>query len=365
MDVNLEHALKNDCKTLLSRFQQTESVRYEEFSAIWRDMKFSTIFYGKMHPTEMRSFTKEVLSIGTYYFFPPYSFQIRVGGLYLLYGLYHSQLCDPKEKIRIALKDWEEVVKFQHDIVNAQHYDTAYILKKMFSAKAFYFTAMPRLLYYRTKQKVNKHAVCEDFRERTWKINSLVTEDSLEEILNVHEHYQKMKCAISRDKTQPDRILRLLTEDFPQELQNTVSSFNRWLDEQKKKSTEKRPRGKLEDDGECEDMSRETEASARARMLANIKSRSFSNVAEASKSRRHRQTELGSSESGSDHGVQRKSSTKRKSLAGRTKLAENKSGVKQEVGMETAGQRFSMPVISEESDEERAVNRPTKKKRFS
>jgi len=35
---------KSDCEELLGRFQQTDTVRFEEFSAIWREMDFSSVF---------------------------------------------------------------------------------------------------------------------------------------------------------------------------------------------------------------------------------------------------------------------------------------------------------------------------------
>lgn len=36
--------LKADFEDLLGRFQAKASVRFEDFSAIWREMKFSAIF---------------------------------------------------------------------------------------------------------------------------------------------------------------------------------------------------------------------------------------------------------------------------------------------------------------------------------
>ena len=45
-------------------------------------------------------FTKEALALAWRYFLPPHTFQIRVGALYLLYGLYNTQLCQPKQKVR-------------------------------------------------------------------------------------------------------------------------------------------------------------------------------------------------------------------------------------------------------------------------
>lgn len=43
MDFCRRH-VKSDCEELLSRFRRTQSVRFEIFSGIWRDMKFASIF---------------------------------------------------------------------------------------------------------------------------------------------------------------------------------------------------------------------------------------------------------------------------------------------------------------------------------
>lgn len=37
--------LQTDCETLLSRFQELDSVRFEDFAELWRNMKFATIFW--------------------------------------------------------------------------------------------------------------------------------------------------------------------------------------------------------------------------------------------------------------------------------------------------------------------------------
>lgn len=131
---------------------------------------------------ENRSFTRLSFTIAYRYILPPYSFQIRVGGLYMIYALYNTQLVWPKEKvihvsilslflmklddsalpvkkiwnmrniqlivcftqIRIALKDWNDVQKLITEAKSCQHLDVVYILKRLLSAKAFYFTAMPK-----------------------------------------------------------------------------------------------------------------------------------------------------------------------------------------------------------------------------
>lgn len=37
--------MKDDCEALLSRFQEMDSVRFEDFAELWRSMKFGTIFW--------------------------------------------------------------------------------------------------------------------------------------------------------------------------------------------------------------------------------------------------------------------------------------------------------------------------------
>ncbi|KAG7466254.1 hypothetical protein MATL_G00162930 [Megalops atlanticus] len=286
--------LKADCEDLLNQFQKTESVRYEEFAAIWRKMNFSSIFYGKMAGNEMRTFSRLILTIAYQYFLPPHTFQIRAGGLYLLYGLYHSQLASPKEKIRLALKDWEHVQKFQTDAVNAQHYDVVYILRRLFSEKAFYFAAMPKHLSFQVKRKPTRHTVCEEFWDRSTRVKDLVTSDTLEEIMNVHEHYEKVKAAISATPGQPDPAIHLINKDLGARLQSTVMRFHKWQEE-----TERRRNG-YEDAGDTdagEGTSKQSECSSRAQLLASIKSKSYGQVVEASRSRRHRQAEMDTSAS--------------------------------------------------------------------
>lgn len=37
--------LQTDCEALLSRFQEKDSVRFEDFTELWRSMKFGAIFW--------------------------------------------------------------------------------------------------------------------------------------------------------------------------------------------------------------------------------------------------------------------------------------------------------------------------------
>ncbi|XP_059229321.1 snRNA-activating protein complex subunit 1 isoform X1 [Mustela nigripes] len=345
--------LQTDCEALLSRFQETDSVRFEDFTELWRSMKFGTIFCGRMRNLEKNKFTKEAIALAWQYFLPPYTFQIRVGALYLLYGLYNTQLCQPKQKIRVALKDWDEVLKFQQDLINAQHFDAAYIFRKLRLDKAFHFTAMPKLLSYRMKKKIQRAEVTEEFKDPNDRVMKLITSDVLEEMLNVHDHYQNMKHIISGDKSNPDKAFSLIKDDFFDNIKNIVLEHQQWHKDRKNPPL----KSKVKDGEEKrEGNSQESERCERAESLARIKSKAFSVVVQASKSRRHRQVKLDSSDSDSASGQGQIKATRKKrnketlKSAGRKTSSRNKDDL-QNVNKEDKSLRLSMPVITEEEED--------------
>ncbi|NWW32728.1 SNPC1 protein, partial [Panurus biarmicus] len=338
--------VKEDCEELLGAFLQADTVRFERFAELWRERRFHTIFYGRMRALERNKLTKKTLDVAQQYFLPPYSFQIRVGALYLLYGLYNAQLCQPKQKIRIALKDWPEIQKFQQDLLDSQHYDVAYIFRRLRLARAFHFTAMPKLLTYRTKKRIEESYFKEEFRDPCNRVNSLITNDVLEEMMNIHDHYQKMKCVISADKSQPDKALSLIKDDFVVNLKDITLEHHEW--QQNRVILLQN----VEETNETENKKKEetllkSEGSERANALARIKYRSYSAAIEVSKSRRHRQVHLESSESGSSCG---KSPSRSKKPSRRPQPARRRGAM--QVAKETVTRHIGMPIITEEDSHE-------------
>uniref|UniRef100_A0A8C3KMF7 Small nuclear RNA activating complex polypeptide 1 n=1 Tax=Calidris pygmaea TaxID=425635 RepID=A0A8C3KMF7_9CHAR len=281
--------LQADCEELLGAFQEADTVRFERFAELWRERRFHTIFYGRIRALERNKLTKKTLELAQQYFLPPYAFQIRVGALYLLYGLYSTQLCQPKQKIRIALKDWPEITKFQQDLIDSQHYDAAYIFRTLRLARAFHFTAMPKLLNYRTKRKIQENEFKEEFKDPSNRVNTLITNDVLEELMNIHDHYQKMKCVISADKSQPDKALSLIKDEFVITLKDITLEHQEW--QQKRMKLMPLVLADLWHT-----------VIHGCSILAFLHHSCVCFGSKASKSRRHRQVKLESSESGSNYG---------------------------------------------------------------
>ncbi|XP_030574946.1 snRNA-activating protein complex subunit 1b isoform X2 [Archocentrus centrarchus] len=268
--------VKADCEELLRRFQQTQSVRFEIFARIWRKMAFSQIFHGTVSH-EKRKFSRLILDMASVFFLPPFSFQIRVGGLYLLYSLYQCQSASPSEQ------DWADVKMFEKDATEAQHFDVVYILKQLMFCKAFHFTAMPSLLAYNRKKNVERSPMDEKFMERVSRPQELINIELLDEMSNIHQHYDKLKAStLSLTSAQSDPSINLIRKNLVPQLRKTVIDFYKW---QKKKDSPHK-------EDNSEGASSQQESSRRAELLASIKSKAYEQAAEASKSRRHRQVEV-------------------------------------------------------------------------
>lgn len=283
--------LTEDVEELLARFQQTDSVRYEQFSAIWREMGLSGVFVGISSVAELKRFCRITLATAMKYFLPPYSYQIRVGGLYLMFGFYHTQLAVPPVKIRLALRDWAQVQKFLKDSVDSGHHDVLYIYQKLVAAKAIHYTAMPHFLTFQKQRKPKKEPVCAEFLGRTTAVQELISADILEELANIQSHYEKLKEATVEVSSQ----VTMIHGDVAARLKDSMSEFLTW--QQKTFSQE----NKDKNSGDDEEKPAEAESSSRARLLSSIKQKSYSNYQEAPKSRRHRQAEtVDSSSSGAE-----------------------------------------------------------------
>ncbi|XP_074530591.1 snRNA-activating protein complex subunit 1-like [Halichoeres trimaculatus] len=292
--------LTEDVEELLARFQQTDSVRYEVFSAIWREMRFSDVFLGINRVSDSKGFSRVTLATAVKYFLPPYSYQIRVGGLYLMFAFYHTQLTKPPVQIRLALRDWNQVEKFLKDSVESGHLDVVYIYRKLVETKAIHYTAMPHFLAFQRQKKPQKEKVCAEFLGRATAVQDLLSAEVLEEIVHIQNWYKKLKEASTEV---PDHA-SMTHQDLAAQIKDCLTGFVAWQE----KTFTRDKNIKIEEEEEEEE---EEESSSRAKLLASIKQKSYSGVQQVSKSRRHRQAEVVDSASSGGEQVQETRSGRR------------------------------------------------------
>ncbi|XP_078462369.1 snRNA-activating protein complex subunit 1 [Lampetra planeri] len=355
---------RGDCEQLLDRFRRTDSVRYEDFAAVWRDMNFSLIHHGFVKDQDRKEFTEELILLASQYMSPIYSFQVRVGALYLLYAIYHTQLCQPRRKIRLALKEWDDLSKLYQEIVEQEHYDADYIYRSLCDQHAFHYTALPAPLMFRMgkmrkaniwKEKMNEHG---GLRQNHNRVSGVVSTDAMEELQNIHEHYHHMKCAISTSKLQPDKSLSLVRDDMQRAVKDALATYQLWSDVRASKKPRAASTGKSTERN-AEDKERhsyeedDAVGCSRAEKLAAIKNKSYNNPTKAPRSRRHRQTEINSSEDDRrKHDSPRRKRPRSGSLTPRpagaaSHLADDCDGVEEDTPTPPSD-LLSMPVIEEE-----------------
>ncbi|CAL8302044.1 unnamed protein product [Merluccius merluccius] len=271
--------LTEDVEELLARFQQTDSVRYAHFSAIWRSMSFSDLFAGIPTMGEMKRFCRVALATASKYFLGPFSYQIRVGGLYLLYGFYNTQLAVPQCKIRFALKDWHLIRTFLEESGRSQHHDVVYVLRRLLAARAPLFVAMPHLLTFCKRRVHRSEPLCAGFLGRTQRVQELVYSELLDEVSNVQTLYLSMKVAVV-EKT---GLVSMAAADLPDRLHAAAEEMVAWQD----RHFPAESRGGEEEEEEQEE--EQEESTKRAQLLSSIKRKSYGSYKEAGRARRHRQ----------------------------------------------------------------------------
>ncbi|XP_077388560.1 snRNA-activating protein complex subunit 1a [Festucalex cinctus] len=269
--------LTEDVEELLGRFQLSDSVRLERFTALWRDARFSDVFLGIPSMSEMRRFCRVAMATAVKYFLPPYCYQVRVGGLYLMHAFYHTQLAAPPVRIRLALRDWDDVQNFLRDSISCGHLDVIYVYRKLVSAKVVDYTAMPHLLVFQRPKKSKGPNVSTKMLARATAVQQLLTEDDLEEVANVQNRYHKIKNELVEVRLQAT----MTHADFTSRLKDTLNEFLTWQQQTLTQTKDAR---------EHEDEPTEQEACrSRAALLDSIKKRSYGQSQEGSKSRRPRQ----------------------------------------------------------------------------
>ncbi|XP_071812184.1 snRNA-activating protein complex subunit 1-like [Apostichopus japonicus] len=186
--------LNKDIEQLMDNFVKTGSVRYEGFCQIWQEMNFSLVYCGLKIMEHKREFIEEAFRLAVAYLSPPFDFQQRTGGLYLMYAFYSTQRYQPKLKIRLSLQQWEHLKDIESEFKNQGHLDAAYILMKLKAAKAFIFAYSSKQFCFHKGyvEESSDKMVAEMQRD----IEQAFPEDLLRKLHETHHKYQLLKSQL-------------------------------------------------------------------------------------------------------------------------------------------------------------------------
>lgn len=82
--------LQYDIEKLLTTFVETDSVRFQDFSKIWRNLNMSRIVNGRVTHNDYRVILEDAYRICLIFITSQYNEQVRIGALYTLYSFYFS-----------------------------------------------------------------------------------------------------------------------------------------------------------------------------------------------------------------------------------------------------------------------------------
>ncbi|CAG2193170.1 SNAPC1 [Mytilus edulis] len=229
------------------------------------------------------------------YLLPPYNFQVRVGGLYLLYGLFNQQPLVRKVRIRVT----PEKMEGNHRIPDRGQ-----------KATTFRSTDTEVTFNLSTGTTIREEDTApEEFKDEQSVLYDLFSEQFLEQLTQLHDHYHNVKVGLEGpDANEPSRSLNVIqTNIVPSLLGLLLSRSTRCHTYQCFAITARALNFKVTQchtdqydtitarrkgtDIENEDMNDEDYKPSlnRKTIKSEIKAKAYRNVAQASRSRRHRQ----------------------------------------------------------------------------
>ncbi|KOX79544.1 snRNA-activating protein complex subunit 1 [Melipona quadrifasciata] len=217
------NGFKEDCEQLIARFERADNIRFDTFCEIWKTMKFSLVFAGRPNLLELLEFCEEALHICKQFVLLPPRFKERIGGLYLLYGIYFKMPVD-QFKIRLKLDDWKNILELHTEIKEGEHLDANYILCKLIASNAFHFCifdseyGMEKPYTVKNTQYFNSYSILPTLRNLSEK-NQLLSK--IDELSKAYEQKKEESKLINP----LDTSLKLFNSNIAQEIINDIQEF--------------------------------------------------------------------------------------------------------------------------------------------
>ncbi|XP_031564648.1 snRNA-activating protein complex subunit 1-like [Actinia tenebrosa] len=300
----MAEGLVEDCRLLLSRFESRGTVRFEVFSELWREMNFSLIHCGRKDANGRIQITEYLYRIILSYLSPSCTFIYRVGAIYALYGVYSTQLCNPKIKIRMTILTWNNLKDLHEELIYLKHHDADFILRSLKNSKAFLFCALPTQIAYGSRDGITSREG-EHTAAIALEADQVIdkTCGMLERIHKIHNKYQNTRERLFsfEDTSLSKSALDVVHTGLAVDIARDIETFDKWKQNRclkhvlnQRKSTilmipddnfeKNRPRVSAMDNLTQNTL---TESATRAKLLEQIKKRSFSQVGKVSRSMRH------------------------------------------------------------------------------
>ena len=220
---------REDIKTLLNRtgilFDEYGTLRFQYFSDIFQDMKFSLVFCGRSSFRELYEFTEDLFDLVKQETLSHNKMPIRAAAIYLLYALYFKQPTRPKVRIKLCFSEYKQLSEFVNECKKLRHWEVPYVWSKLAFDEAFHYVAINRPVGLESiaGQETRRAAglPCGDDKSSAERVHPFKNDDfkSLtKRIDQIHSHYVNMKLALREDSNRDDVGLSMISDQLPKDM---------------------------------------------------------------------------------------------------------------------------------------------------
>ncbi|XP_062514167.1 snRNA-activating protein complex subunit 1-like isoform X2 [Corticium candelabrum] len=304
-------AIAEDCKCLLQKFVQEDTLRFAKFSEVWRKTNFGLLQHAKQAVTKQCLIVERMLHTFAEYLAPEYSHPVRVGAVYALFSVYKTQIRKNKMKIRLTESMWKALDSLCKEMHEGEHYDVEFVIRLLKSQQAFFYTAtslplsLGSRIVYCDSTRLNHLA---ESRARDHDVISTVLDKSaFSAVKDINDRYTESKSLLAISHPQSAASCSIVNSRMPNEIEQFVEKHL----ESQLQAESGNSFGKSVVQETSHSTSTEVESGSKTSSLTNtgdqglldrrraIRSRSFSSGVHVQKKSRKRRRILGDSSSGS------------------------------------------------------------------
>lgn len=216
-------AFSSDIDELVNAFIKIEGVELSQIKELWRSRSFSFIHEARPNHVDPAFFMQALYSCALGHIEEDVSWSEKLGGLYVLYILYETQLCNPPFKIYLSKDDLENIYSLVKEAKKKGTLIALRVVQRMMVKNSFLFGSVT------TNQKRMKDAVDKLSSKSAERLQlarrrfltgfpahqhfegDLVRELGLNELAMLNEEYRMVKQRLYNGATQN-------AEDCPNEL---------------------------------------------------------------------------------------------------------------------------------------------------
>uniref|UniRef100_A0A914ZU70 snRNA-activating protein complex subunit 1 n=2 Tax=Parascaris univalens TaxID=6257 RepID=A0A914ZU70_PARUN len=226
-----------DIEQLLDLFKEKNSLRYDAFFEVFKEIEFNTIFWGKMSVAELVEFSEKLLQMAISYAMvcrrreePDWSddereqeaidaawnqrpehdltLQERLFGIYLTYTLYVTQPFRYVTQVRVSVEQLGSLETFLNDsLIPEKHYDAVAILQFFGDRQIFRIVSFEKDFDVLTHRRYDRYILEDENPEPSTSteydvcavLKTMENEPLFQQVNSLHKWYVEMKKTANLD----------------------------------------------------------------------------------------------------------------------------------------------------------------------